>query len=89
MRHLGKMEWRCMEALLVNPNLEYRSQISYSPIGRLSYRSSMSTTPSGVHCSLPVSGYPSSSSDDPGNEGDILRRSFPGVCRRWLYHNLW
>ena len=35
MRHLGKMDWRCLVALLVNPNQEYRSwnQISYYPIG--------------------------------------------------------
>ena len=25
----------------------------------------------------------SPSSDDPGKEGNLLRRSLPGVCRRW------
>ena len=51
MSHLGKMDWRCLVALLVNPNLEYRSwrQISYCPIVCISYLSSLSTTPSGVH----------------------------------------
>ena len=34
-------------------------------------------------CSSSVLGYPSSSSDDPGKEGKLLRNSLLGQCRRW------